>query len=117
MLQYLILLTAFQLAGEIVVSTLGLMFPGPLCGMTLLLGWLWLNGGPAKGLNAVSQTFVQYLGLLFVPAGTAIVLFGELLARDGVAIAIALLASTAAAIVISGLVGSRFAPRLASQSG
>lgn len=109
MLPNLILLTAFQLAGELIVSQLSLRFPGPLCGMTLLLVWLWLNKGPSEGLHAVSQTFVQHLGLLFVPAGTAIVLFGDLLAEDGVAIAVALVVSTAATILVAGLIGNRFA--------
>ena len=103
MIKQLILLMGFQLAGEVIVSSLGLVFPGPLCGMLLLLGWLQLRGGPSEDLNRVGTVFVDNLGLLFVPAGTAIISFGALLLSDGLAIGAALLLSTGLAILVSGL--------------
>ena len=107
MLAKLALLMAFQLAGEAIVKGLGITFPGPLCGMLLLLVYLFATGGPSKELSTVATTLIDHLGLLFVPAGTAIVAYGALLARDGFAIFAALIASTLVAIFISGVVADK----------
>lgn len=95
----------FQLAGEFAATSLQLTFPGPLCGLMLLLGWLSLKGGPSEDLDRAASILVNHLGLLFVPAGTAIIVFGTLLLSDGVAIAGALLLSTGLAILVTGLLG------------
>ena len=42
MLAQLLVTMSFQLLGEVVVSCLGLSFPGPLCGLLLLLVCLQL---------------------------------------------------------------------------
>ena len=104
MLQQLVLLTVFQFAGDFVVKILGLPFPGPLCGMGLLLAYLHLNGGASDQLASVGSTLVDHLGLLFVPASTAIVMYTALLASEGIAIIAALIVSTVAAIFVGGIV-------------
>ena len=104
MLLHLLLLMAFQLVGELIVTGLSLTFPGPLCGLLLLFGWLHVSGGPSEGLGRTAALLIDYLGLLFVPAGAAIVGFGALLLSEGVAIGAALLLSTGLAILVSGLV-------------
>ena len=81
MLAQLALLMIFQFIGQAVVTGLGIMFPGPLCGMILLLGYLFARGGPTKELSVVGTTLIDHLGLLFVPAGTAIVAYGALSTR------------------------------------
>jgi holin-like protein len=106
MLAQLGLLMTFQLIGEAVVSLLGIAFPGPLCGMLLLLGYLCLRGGPSEELSIVGSKLVDNLGLLFVPAGTAIVTYGALFATDGLAIVAALIVSTLVAVVISGAIAA-----------
>jgi holin-like protein len=90
MLPQLGLLMAFQFIGEVLVAASSIPFPGPLCGMVLLLGYLYLGGGPSSDLSSVSSRLLDNLGLLFVPAGTAIVAYGTLLATDGLAIFAAL---------------------------
>jgi len=94
----------FQLLGDAVVNSLGIPFPGPLCGMLLLLGYLYLRGGPSEELSAVGSKLVDNLGLLFVPAGTAIVAYGALLATDGLAIFAALVLSTLLAVLVGGAI-------------
>jgi holin-like protein len=86
-------LMMFQFIGEELVTLTGIPFPGPLCGMALLLGYLNFRGGPSEELVKVGTTLIDNLGLLFVPAGTAIIAYGALLASDGLAIAGALVAS------------------------
>ena len=103
MISQLLLIMSFQLAGEAMVALTGLNFPGPLCGLLLLLTWLALRGGPSEELSRVAGTLVDHLGLLFVPAGAAVIGFGTLLLRDGMAITSALLLSTGFAIAVAGL--------------
>lgn len=110
MLAQLGLLMMFQLIGEAVVSLLGIPFPGPLCGMLLLLGYVCLRGGPSEDLSIVGSKLVDNLGLLFVPAGTAIVAYGALFATDGFAIVAALIVSTLVAVIIGGTIAAAAEP-------
>jgi holin-like protein len=105
MIGQLLLIMSFQLAGEAMVALTGLNFPGPLCGLLLMLAWLALRGGPSEELSRVAGTLVDHLGLLFLPAGTAIIGFGTLLLSDGLAIASALLLSSGFAVAVAGLLG------------
>jgi holin-like protein len=73
MLAQLGLLMTFQLIGEALVDLFGIAFPGSLCGMLLLLGHFYVFGGPSDDLSSAGSKLVENLGLLFVPAGTAIV--------------------------------------------
>lgn len=106
MLIQLGVLMMFQFIGETLVTLTGIPFPGPLCGMALLLGYLYFRGGPSEELTKVGTTLIDNLGLLFVPVGTAIVAYGALLASDGLAIAAALVASTIAAVIASGVIAA-----------
>ena len=106
MLAQLGLLMLFQFVGETLVTVLGIPFPGPLCGMLLLLAYLFLRGGPSEDLSGVGSRLIDNLGLLFVPAGTAIVSYGALFATDGFAILAALVVSTLLAVLIGGAVAA-----------
>jgi holin-like protein len=103
--QFLIIM-GYQLTGETLVCGCGLSFPGPLCGLLLLLVWLNYTGGPSTELSRAADILVDHLGLLFVPAGAAIVGFGALLFADSVAIVGSLLLSTGLAILVTGLLGA-----------
>ena len=104
MVTQFLIITGFQLAGEAIVAWLGTSFPGSVCGMVLLLIWLWLSRGPSEELTGASGALIDHLGLLFVPAGAAIMGFGALLLSDGVAIAASLIVSTGLATLVGGLV-------------
>jgi len=110
-LQQLALLMIFQLTGEAVVKAFAIPFPGPLCGMLLLLGYLHVRGGPSQQLSAVGTALVDNLGLLFVPAGTAIVTYTALIAREGLSIFVALVLSTTVAVLVGGLIAQRLVSR------
>jgi holin-like protein len=70
----LTVLLIFQLIGEVLARSLDLPVPGPVIGMLLLFLALLLRGGPGDGLRTTSQNLLQHLSLLFVPAGTGIML-------------------------------------------
>ena len=107
MLMQVAVLIAFQFLGEALVKTLDVTFPGPLCGMLLLLGFLFARGGPSQELKTVGSALIDNLGLLFVPAGTAVLAYGTLFAHEGVAVLAALFVSTTVAVHIGGVIAER----------
>lgn len=103
MLNYLTLIFLCQLAGEALVAATGLPVPGPVLGMALLFAGLMARGAVPEELGTVSTALLSNLSLLFVPAGTGIMVHLSLLANDGVAVSVALVVSTMATIAVTGL--------------
>ncbi|MFZ2267249.1 MAG: CidA/LrgA family protein [Azonexus sp.] len=108
MLAALTQLLIFQLVGEVIARGLELPVPGPVLGMLLLFLALGLRGGPDHELQTTSQNLLQHLSLLFVPAGTGIMLHMHRIADEWPALLASLLVSTAAALVVTGLVMKLF---------
>ncbi len=99
-------LLACQLAGEALVLVLrqlfpGFAFPGPVAGMALLFVALLLRGGPGASLDAASRAILRNLSLLFVPAAVGIVQYGDMLARFGFALIVALVVSTILTLLVT----------------
>ena len=117
MISAITLLLAFQLAGEVIARGLGLQIPGPVIGMALLFGTLLLRGGPSENLRQTAGTLLQHLSLLFIPAGTGIVLYGELIAAEWLPLAAALLGSTMLAISVTMLVLKALSKRPKGEQG
>ncbi|MCE1238410.1 MAG: CidA/LrgA family protein [Azonexaceae bacterium] len=101
MLASLSLLLSCQLIGELIAHWLALPVPGPVIGLVLLFLWLVLSEGPSDDLKQTCQTLLQHLSLLFVPAGTGIVLYLTLIGDEWPALAASLLISTLAALVVT----------------
>jgi holin-like protein len=99
MLPTFIVLIAFQLCGEGIASLTGLPIPGPVIGMALLLVALMIGGVTSESLQAGARALLQYLPLLFVPAGVGIVAYLPLIAAEWLPITIALLCSSVLAII------------------
>jgi len=97
-------LLVFQLAGEVLARSLNLPIPGPVIGMLLLFVALLLRGGPGEELQTTSQNLLQHLSLLFVPAGTGIMVHLHRVADEWLPLALSLLISTAATLVVTALV-------------
>ncbi len=95
-----------QLAGELLARGLHLPVPGPVIGMVLLFVGLLVRHGhegeaPAS-VAAVGDTLLANLGLLFVPAGVGVVIYGPVLARDWAPISLAVLVGTLLGIAATG---------------
>ena len=95
-----------QLAGEAIVAALrlaypGTGFPGPVLGMGLLFLWLLWRGKPGESLDAVSGAILRNLSLLFVPAAVGIVQYGDVLARFGLAVVLAVVVSTILTLLVT----------------
>ena len=104
MLTALTQLLLFQLAGEVIARGLGLPIPGPVLGMLLLFAFLLWRGGPSTGLQTTSQSLLQHLSLLFVPAGTGIMVHLHRVADEWPALLLSLLISTALTLAATALV-------------
>jgi holin-like protein len=101
MLNALTLLFFCQLAGEVVVSLLGIAFPGPVLGMGLLFAGLLVVGRSGQALDAVADTILRNLSLLFVPAAVGVMQQAGLIAANWLAISAALILSTVATLVVT----------------
>jgi len=97
------ILLVFQLTGEVLARYLELPIPGPVIGMLLLFLALALRGGPGEQLRTTSQNLLQHLSLLFVPAGTGIMVHLHRVADEWLALLLSLLISTIATLVVTGL--------------
>lgn len=104
MLDALTLLLGFQLIGEVTTRLLDWPIPGPVIGMALLFLLLVVRGGPSKALDGTANGLLSHLSLLFVPAGTGIMLHTDRLAHEWLPLAAALLISTVLTIALSALV-------------
>lgn len=104
MLGYLTVIFCCQLAGELLVASLGLPIPGPVAGMLLLMIGLVVRGSIPNELGDVGDFLLGHLSLLFVPAGVGVMLHVNLLGRDWVPLTIALVASTVLTVVVTALV-------------
>lgn len=103
MISALSALLVFQLTGEVLARWLDLPVPGPVLGMLLLFLFLVLRGGPGDELRTTSQTLLQHLSLLFVPAGTGIMVHLHRVADEWLPLLLSLLISTLATLVVTAL--------------
>lgn len=104
MIAALTLLLVFQLVGEVIARALALPIPGPVIGMALLFLALLIRGGPGEDLRLASGQLLQHLSLLFVPAGTGIVLYGDRIAAEWLPLLMSLFLSTFLTLAVTALV-------------
>ena len=97
-------LLLFQLAGETFVRLSGAPVPGPVVGMALLVAVLAVRRGPGETLPGVANGLLQHLALLFVPAGTGVMVHAARLGEEAVAVVVALVVSTALTIAVAAAV-------------
>lgn len=103
MIAALTLLLVFQLIGEVLVRGLALPIPGPVVGMGLLFAALIVAKGPGAELRGTANGLLQHLSLLFVPAGTGVMLHFQRLADEWVPLMVAVAVSTVLSIAVSAL--------------
>lgn len=113
MLNALTLILCCQLAGELLVTAIGLPVPGPVCGMALLFGGLVVRGGIPEEIGTLADTLLGNLSLLFIPAGVGVMLHLGLLKAEIVPISVAIVGSTLITIAVTALLMQWFARRAA----
>jgi holin-like protein len=104
------------LAGNRLIALYSIPLPGAVVGLVLLAGalaiarrvsapgtaWLPENVAPA------SRALLNHLGLLFVPAGCAVLTEGDVLRRNWIPILAALVVSTTLGLAVCGWIMHRF---------
>ena len=103
MLQAFAILLGFQLGGEVFVRVLHIAIPGPVIGMTLLAIGCIASLKLRRACEAAAATLLGNLSLLFLPAAVGVVQFLPLLQKEGLALGVAILVSTALAIAVTAL--------------
>ncbi len=98
-----------QLAGEALARGVGLPVPGPVIGMALMLVLLvardlWIDRLPGRAgrgaaIESTGRGLLSHLSLLFVPAGVGVIQNLQVFGDYGAALAVALLISTALAMI------------------
>ena len=104
MLSALTTLLVFQLIGEVLVRGLDLPVPGPVLGMALLFLRLCWQGRADPHLQGTAQGLLQHLSLLFVPAGTGVMLHFSRVADEWLPLLVALIGSTLLSMAVTALV-------------
>ncbi len=111
MIETLAALLVFQTIGEVASYALHLPVPGPVIGMVLLLLFLRLRPPALAALRTTSLGLLQHLSLLFVPAGVGVMVHWHRLAAEGVAIVVAIVASTVLALAATALTVRALLPK------
>lgn len=101
MIGYLTLIFTCQLLGELTVRLLGLPLPGPVVGMVMLFVFLLLRKSVPEGLDQASGGLLKAMSLLFVPAGTGVMLHFRALGEALLPLGLALVVSTFLTILVT----------------
>ncbi len=101
MLKALTVLLVCQFLGEIITNAAGLPLPGPVLGLLLLLALLIATGGPRREMRTTAQGLLQYLPLLFVPAGVGVITQLDVLQQNWLPVAVAIVASTILGLLVT----------------
>ncbi|MGV8952409.1 MAG: CidA/LrgA family protein [Cypionkella sp.] len=103
MIHALLAIFACQLIGEAASHALALPLPGPVLGMILMLLALQFIPQVAVILRPVAQGILANLSLLFVPAGVGVVGHFAEFNGQALAMALAIIGSTVAAIAVGAI--------------
>jgi holin-like protein len=96
----ILILLGFQLIGEMLNRLGWLPLPGPVIGMVVLVFLLWWKPRTlSKPLEATSRHLLDWLGLLFVPAGVGVISNLDVLRAQWVPILVGLVGSTLVSLV------------------
>ena len=99
MLQGLVAVVLFDLAGEAATRAFHLPLPGPVVGMVLLVIALLVRDDLATRVERGAALLLRHMSLFFIPAGVGIVAEGEMLRTEWLPISVAITVSTLLALL------------------
>lgn len=103
MINALVVLLGFQLAGEVIARIGGLPIPGPVIGAGMLATLLLLRGRVGREVSTTAGTILRNLSLMFVPAAVGVIEYRELFTHYGLPVVITLVVSTLLALAVTAL--------------
>ncbi len=102
MLQGMVLLLAFQFAGEGLSTLFALPIPGNVIGMALMLLALSCGWVKVTWLQEAADLLLSYMAMFFVPAGVGVMLYFDLIGREWLPIIAATVISTFVVMAVTG---------------
>ncbi len=102
MLNGLVILLGFQFAGELCSRLLELPIPGNVIGMAMLLAALSMGLVKEESFRDAGELLLKYMSLFFVPAGVAVMLYFDLIAKDWLPILVGMVVSTFVVMAVAG---------------
>jgi len=99
MIEGVFFIFSFQLVGTAVTAFFGLPVPGPVIGMALLLLWLAFGLKTPERLEDLTDLFLRYLPLLFVPAAVGVMNYQEVILGSGLSLLVIIVVSTLIALL------------------
>ncbi|WP_088009621.1 CidA/LrgA family protein [Indiicoccus explosivorum] len=95
----------FFLLGEAVVAFFGLIIPGSVVGLLLLLTGLLTKVVPISLIEDGAKAMLLFLPLFFVPATVGIIEYPEFLSSRGALLIVMVLVSTCISLISAGWTG------------
>ena len=101
--------------GEIAVRSGLLPLPAPVTGLILLYAELSVRGKLPDDLGVLADRVLQFLGMLFVPAGVGVIAYLDVLKAEAVPILVAVIGGTAITLFVTMVVVSRLGLAIAKE--
>jgi holin-like protein len=101
--------------GEIALRSGLLPLPAPVTGLILLYAELSVRGKLPDDLGVLADRLLQFLGMLFVPAGVGVIAYLDIFKAEATPILAAVIGGTAITLFVTAIVANRFGARLAKK--
>ncbi len=95
--------------GEVASRSGLLPLPAPVTGLMLLYIELAIRGKVPEDLGKLADRILQFLGMLFVPAGVGVIAYLDLLKSEAVPILAAVVGGTGITIFVTAAIANHFA--------
>ena len=102
MVRGMAILLLLQFVGEVISRALAVPIPGNVIGMGLLLGVLGLGWVRLEWIQEAADLLLANFALFFVPAGVGVMVYFDLIAKEWLAISVAMVVSTFAVMAATG---------------
>jgi holin-like protein len=93
--------------GEIAARSGLLPLPAPVTGLILLYAELTVRGELPDDLGVLADRLLQFLGMLFVPAGVGVIAYLDVFKTEALPILAAVVGGTAVTLLVTMVVANR----------
>ena len=112
MLKAISFVLALLIVGDVFAATLEMPFPGAALGLAALIGLFVVAGEPDPDIARIFDAIAPHVPMFFVPAAVGVVAHLEAVSAFWLHFAAAIVASTGAAILATGLIAKAILRRL-----
>ncbi len=113
MLEQIARVMVWLCVGEIAARSGLLPLPAPVTGLILLYAELAVRGKLPADLGALADRVLQFLGMLFVPAGVGVIAYLDIFKTEALPILAAVIGGTAVTLFVTMVVVNRLGTAVA----